>query len=501
VNAPAAAVSAPPVPVSANVARLLPGIVALTAAAVLGAAVAGNATTLIVVALVPLLLALLARPDNATLLFTAFFYMNIPVLVAHAGAGSVVASAFGLILLAPVVAQVVIARRTLVFTPVMGLMLGYLLAMMLSAVVAGHATQESASMISSFLVEGGVLVVLLVNALRTPELLRGVVWVLLGAGAMMGSVSLWQELTHSYHNTLGGFADVDSLTYKVQHGTSEELRPRLAGPIGEQNRYAQIMLVLLPLAVWAIRTESRKVLRLAAAGCAGLILCGQLLSFSRGAVVALVVLMVAMVVSGFIRLRHFVAVALAFVALIAVVAPDLILRVQSIEKAGTATSQTDTQADNATRGRVTIQLAALHVIRDHPLIGVGPGEFFNTYSKQYANALDLDFQQSRRRAHNLYLEIAADTGIVGLAAFLSILAVTMVQLRRLSRFWRRRQPVYAELAQALFLSLVAYMASAVFLQLSYQRYFWFLIGISNATIWILSRAARQSVPPQRGGQP
>jgi O-antigen ligase len=261
------------------------------------------------------------------------------------------------------------------------------------------------------------------------------------------------------------------------------------------------MLVLLPLAVWAIRTESRKVLRLAAAGCAGLILCGQLLSFSRGAVVALVVLMVAMVVSGFIRLRHFVAVALAFVALIAVVAPDLILRVQSIEKAGTATSQTDTQADNATRGRVTIQLAALHVIRDHPLIGVGPGEFFNTYSKQYANALDLDFQQSRRRAHNLYLEIAADTGIVGLAAFLSILAVTMVQLRRLSRFWRRRQPVYAELAQALFLSLVAYMASAVFLQLSYQRYFWFLIGISNATIWILSRAARQSVPPQRGGQP
>jgi hypothetical protein len=36
-----------------------------------------------------------------------------------------------------------------------------------------------------------------------------------------------------------------------------------------------------------------------------------------------------------------------------------------------------------------------------------------------------------------------------------------------------------------FLSLVAYMASGIFLQLSFQRYFWLLIALANATIWIL----------------
>ena len=43
------------------------------------------------------------------------------------------------------------------------------------------------------------------------------------------------------------------------------LRPRLAGPIGEQNRYGQILLVLVPLAVSRIRAERRLALQSLAA--------------------------------------------------------------------------------------------------------------------------------------------------------------------------------------------------------------------------------------------
>jgi O-antigen ligase len=94
----------------------------------------------------------------------------------------------------------------------------------------------------------------------------------------------------------------------------------------------------------------------------------------------------------------------------------------------------------------------------------------------------------------MYLEIAADTGIVGLGAFLAIVAVTLAQLWRVARLWAAlgREDLVV-LAQAFLLALLAYLASAAFLQLSYQRYFWFLLALGNATVWMLRREAARPV--------
>jgi O-antigen ligase len=94
----------------------------------------------------------------------------------------------------------------------------------------------------------------------------------------------------------------------------------------------------------------------------------------------------------------------------------------------------------------------------------------------------------------MYLEIAADTGIVGLVAFLAIVAVTLAQLWRVARAWAAlgREDLVV-LAQAFLLALLAYLASAAFLQLSYQRYFWFLLALANATVWMLRREAARPV--------
>ena len=86
--------------------------------------------------------------------------------------------------------------------------------------------------------------------------------------------------------------------------------------------------------------------------------------------------------------------------------------------------------------------------------------------------------------------MAADVGVVGIGMFLAIVLLTMAQLRRLSHVWVRRRPDMSELARALILALVAYLASGIFLQLSFQRYFWFLIALANATIWTLTRLER-----------
>jgi len=477
--------------------RAMPPAVPVAAAALLGAAIATRSPVLIVLALAPLGLAAIARPTGAVLVFVAGFYLNLPVLVARdLHLSSAISLAFALLLLLPFLAYVVVGRRPFVVTPALALMVGYLVVLVLSAVIGGGGAPSTVGPIVTFLGEGLLLYVLVSNVVRTTGQMRAVMWTLMLAGAFMGLISIWQELTHSYHATLGGLAQVDATGFDVQTQLAGvELRPRLAGPIGEKNRYAQILLVLVPLAVSRVRAERERWLRLLAAGCAVLILSGVLLTFSRGAAVAMLLLFVAMAVLGELSGRQVLVLAVTMAALVIVVAPDYVARVQSLAAVDSALS-TGSGADGAIVGRATENLAALYVFRDHPALGVGPGQFFRRYSAIYGNALDLRFLQTNRRAHNLYLEIAADTGALGLAAFLAIVGVTMAQLWRLTVFWRRRDEALASLSRAFLLALVAYLATGIFLQLAYERYFWFLLALANATVWMLRREA---VRPESAG--
>jgi putative inorganic carbon (HCO3(-)) transporter len=469
--------------------------VPVLAAVGVGAGLAAHNPALAAVGLLPLVAVALARPERATVLFVFGFYINAPVLAAHdLHLPAASAAAFALMLAVPVMLAVVVGREALVVTPALALMVAYLVVLVFSSIVAGGSAGNGPYAIKGFLTEGLLLFVLVVNAARTPELLRAVIWGLLGAGAVMGAISIFQEATHSYHQPLLGLAQVNESGFKVGETLNGKvLRPRLAGPIGEQNRYAQVLLVLIPLAVSRMRVERDPRLRVLAGGLAALILSGMLLTFSRGAAVALVLAGGAMVATGFVALRHVALFAVAALALILMIAPDYVVRLQSLRSADTATAQ-DGTADAAIRGRATENLAALATFRDHPIVGVGPGGFFRRYSQEEANKLDLRFGKNRR-AHNMYLEIAADTGIVGLVAFLAIVAVTIVQLERVARWWRAAgREDLAALGQAFSMALVGYMAAAIFLQLSYQRYFWFLLALANATAWSLRREAERTLP-------
>jgi putative inorganic carbon (hco3(-)) transporter len=457
---------------------VLPGATAV----LVGAGIASGRPWMLALALIPLLLAVVARPQGATGIFVFAFYLNLPVLVAHATGVTAFGSAAAALLLIPVVFHVLLRREALVITPALALMVVYLCVLVISSVRSG-SHPESAAAVTMFVTEGLVLYLLVTNALRSTGVLRLAIWALLLAGATMSTVSIWQEATGSYGTTLGGLAQVSD---------GETIR-RLAGPIGETNRYAQILLVLLPLAVWAARVERRPALRFGALGAAVLILSGIILTLSRGAAVALMLLAIAMLAMGFVRLRHIFALALVLGGLVMLVAPDYTTRLQSLQGLQAATSKDRSASDGAIQGRATENLAALNVFADHPVLGVGPGQFFSQYSQRYANELDLRFLDTNRRAHNLYLELAADVGVLGLFAFLAIVITTLVQLWRLARFWTAAwRPELADLARALALSIVAYLAAGLFLQLTYQRYFWFLIGLANAGIWVLTREAARS---------
>jgi hypothetical protein len=141
------------------------------------------------VALLPAAAALVLRPDGAAVIFAFGIYLNLPVVLAnHAGISTLLASGFALVLLVPLFGYLVVGRQPVVLTPALGLMVGYLVALVLSATLAPGAGRDTVSTVVTFLSEGLLLYVLITNVVRTPRTLRAVVWALIVAGGIMGAL-------------------------------------------------------------------------------------------------------------------------------------------------------------------------------------------------------------------------------------------------------------------------------------------------------------------------
>ncbi|HEY8169607.1 MAG TPA: O-antigen ligase family protein [Candidatus Limnocylindria bacterium] len=444
-------------------------------------------------------LGILTRPEAATLLFVGILYLNVPVVaVQFNGAPAFVAIVAPLLLVIPILSYLVIRREQPVVTPTLFWMLAYLAVLLLSAAVSADP-ETSVRAVVSFASEGLLLFVLVTNAVRSWGTLKKTVIVLLVVGAVMGGLSIVQEVTQSYDNQFLGFAQTKESDPLEQ--PDDDARPRLSGPIGSKNRYAQVMLVLLPLALFAYITGRTRTHRLLAAMSGFAILGGMLLTFSRGAGVALGVLVLIAIALRYIRIRDALLIGAALAVVLLVVMPQYLTRLESLSGVGALVSGgAEAEPDGAILGRATSNLASLQVFLDYPLLGVGPGQYVSEYSQEYANDLGLRYFTNARRAHNLFLEVAADTGIPGIVALGGIFVATLGGLWRARKAWVHRNPEYAAWATAFLLAVVGYMLTAMFLHLAYMRYFWLLIALANSVIWILKREAekRESVLELRG---
>ena len=80
--------------------------------------------------------------------------------------------------------------------------------------------------------------------------------------------------------------------------------------------------------------------------------------------------------------------------------------------------------------RIEYTKASLHLIRQHPVFGVGTGDVPEAYQRAY-NELHSPLEpQFRYRAHNQYLSIAVGLGLVGLAVFLISLLTPYLASKR-----------------------------------------------------------------------
>ena len=430
----------------------------------------------------PLLIA-----EAATLLFIFVLYLNLPVVaVEFHGVPTLLAASAGLLLVLPLGDRLIRLREKIIIDHTFCLMLVWYFPALIASAIFAKDRDIALNEIGNFLVEGMVLYLLVINVIRTLPTLKRSIWVLLLAGGLLGGLSLYQEMTQSYENSYGGLAqrkselNIGEVDFDEYSGSR-----RAGGPTGSQNRYAQILIVLLPLALGLFYTESSWKAKFSAAVAGAFILGGIGLTFSRGAFVTLVGLLLIITLLRYVRPYQLIGAAVFVSLLICTFLPEYVGRMSSLAGVSGFLSTKDEDVrglDGAMRGRFAENVAALRVFGEHPLFGVGPGQFPKFYSARYGNEVGTKRLWTNRRGHNLYLEMAAETGIVGVAAFMTMVLATMYRLWQERQYWSQTRPEFSHLATAFLLSIIGYLGTAVFLHLSYQRYYWFLLALGGSAI-------------------
>lgn len=121
--------------------------------------------------------------------------------------------------------------------------------------------------------------------------------------------------------------------------------------------------------------------------------------------------------------------------------------------------------------------AGMNMIRNHPLTGIGLGNF-----TAQSFTVSKDVEGAHGMACNTFLEITAELGIPGLLAYCGILGGALFSAGKLCDEGRRRGKVLLQYSgQAMQAGLFGFAAAAFFVSAEYQKPFWIMVALT-ATI-------------------
>ncbi|HEX8472990.1 MAG TPA: O-antigen ligase family protein [Pyrinomonadaceae bacterium] len=341
----------------------------------------------------------------------------------------------------------------------------------------------------------GVLLFLIVTNFTDSRLtLRRVVWVLVLAGAFLGTISVLQVLTGSYNSEFGGFGRI-----KLAHITEYVYEPRIAGTVSDPNFYAQMLVPLVPLALYRVWDEPTAWLKLVAAYSLGVILLALVFTYSRGGALAAVLVLLLAAIHKRIKLRHLLLGAGCLALLLIVVPTEFGGRLKSLRELVPGGDERVLKEDSSFRQRALLAETAWEMFADHAAFGVGAGNF-SEYYDEYAEHVGAtvssyeDFAH-RRFPHTLYLEIAAETGLVGLLVFVVVIGVTLFNAWAAVRMFKEAgSHASASLVTSCALGLIGYLTTSLFLHGHYIHYLWLLAALLAAAKHIAARRAPDPHP-------
>jgi O-antigen ligase len=322
----------------------------------------------------------------------------------------------------------------------------------------------------------------------------------IGARTLFGSVVITLAVTWLMARrrdfVLGIWFWVLTLAYQAVHAIRHGGRGR-GGFIGDENDVALASCIGLAFALQGT-AWFRGWRRVACGALALLFTTSIVMTSSRGGFIGLVALVAFALIVSRNRVRNLVITAAAALLFFAVVPESYKAEVASI---------TENKEHDTGEARMFLWITAWKMWLDHPVVGVGIGNFnwnVGQYqprptSGRFSSSAYLERDWTMTEVHSLYFTVLSETGLVGSLLFVAILVGHFSTLRRTGKDVRDHPNASAELRRdtslygvGLSMAMVAFLAAGSFLSVAYYPYVWLLSGLAVA--W--DRAARAEMEEQ-----
>ncbi len=207
---------------------------------------------------------------------------------------------------------------------------------------------------------------------------------------------------------------------------------RVYGTFDQPNPFAGYINMTLPIVISLMILGRNWTTRILSGATVVLLGAVEYMTLSRGGEIAIVVAILFILTVGIWGIRKLFAVGI--VGLLCIIAAYLAGVIPShyiqpiLNKLGLVqiSFSSPSAADYATAERLAHWIAGINMFLSHPITGVGIGNYPDVYSAYQITI----FVNSLGHAHNYYINIAAESGVIGLAAFLFFLTTIFIAAHR-----------------------------------------------------------------------
>lgn len=408
-------------------------------------------------------IAMVVRPDIAMILLVASIYTNSSdVLEVSFGIPSTNKALVALTFVSVIGTRAIIQKKPLRFAATEIAIVLYMLVAVMSLFVSGQVGLAMEEIVD--FVKDLAIVIIVVQLTGEEQTWKRMIWALVISAGILGTMTVYQGLTGSPFE-FWGYANAP--VHEIVAGY-DDTRP--TGPLDDPNYYSQLILMAQPMAFYIWFTNKNKVARGLAFFFWAMIVFAVILTYSRSSFLALAGIMFVIALErkmDMVRLAFFGAIALTI--LTPMLPKGYLDRLSTITSLVTGSSSV--QEESSFTGRASEAIAALMMFQDHILFGVGYGMYESNYL-DYSAVIGLDRRYEARAAHSLYLEVMAETGIIGIASFSGMIATFYIvsnrAIRQLKEIGRDDLIPWIRSVQFGFLS---YMLTSVFLHDDWVRFF------------------------------
>lgn len=136
--------------------------------------------------------------------------------------------------------------------------------------------------------------------------------------------------------------------------------------------------------------------------------------------------------------------------------------------------------------RVNLWKLAIKMIKEHPLLGVGNGNYYDQYAEYIKKYPKLQYNSyTHFLTHNSFLKVGSELGLIGIVPFIGFLVSILIKLKTLLN--NLGDNLYKFFYRGFYISVIVFllmnMSDNLFFVPKVTMYFWILVAISQSILY------------------